>query len=319
MSPVPDATISLKYQKRLRDMSATAAYNLAQCNPSTLKTTKTTCLPQEMLERLRVAWNERFPNHKIPATIKRKEALWQALRDRLHRQYECASEYCAVQRLGTGDDKSSASRYFRPTKPAKWEKEPTDWHDTMTIANVLEQYEEGYPTFEFIGPVPIDFDAQQPGNFGKCIVDELCKLNLQQMRAAGKYSIGIVFNLDPHDRPGSHWICAYIDLLKNVAYYYDSYGYEPPAQVKRLLRRCLSQGVKQIYWNDIRHQRKDTECGTYCMYMIISLLKGRPFGELCKHGINDDTMNAVRDILYATEKPRPAAIREATNLLMESA
>lgn len=298
-----------------------SAYNLAQCNPSTLKTTKTTCLPEDMLERLRAAWNERFPNHKIPASIKRKESLWMALRDRLSRQYECASEYCAVQQLGNDSDKTTASRYFRPKKPANWQKNPTEWHDTMTIANVMEQYEDGYPEFEFIGPVPIDFDAKLPGqtNWSKCIVDELCQLNLKDMRAQGKRSIGIIFNLDPHDRPGSHWICAYIDLVKNAAYYYDSYGYEPPAEVKRLLRRCWDQGVKQIFWNDIRHQRRNTECGTYCMYVIISLLKGRPFGELCKHRVNDETMNAVRDVLYATEKPRPAAIREAANLLISSA
>jgi hypothetical protein len=298
-----------------------SAYNLAQCNPSTLKTTKTTCLPEDMLERLRVVWNTRFPNHKIPASIKRKESLWRALRERMSRQYECASEYCAVQQLGADADKSSAARYFRPKKPANWEKDPTEWHDTLTIANVLEQYEEGYPEFEFIGPVPIDFDTNLPGpgNWGKCIADELCRLNLAEMRNQGKKFIGIVFNLDPHDRPGSHWICAYIDLDKNAAYYYDSYGYEPPTEIKRLLRRCWDQGIKQIFWNDIRHQRRNTECGTYCMYVIISLLKGRPFGDLCKNRINDETMNAVRDVLYATEKPRPAAIREAANLLINSA
>ena len=300
-------------------MSDTTAYNLAQCNPATLKTTRTTCLPEEMLERLRSAWNERFPNHKIPASIKRKETLWRALRNRLSRQYECASEYCAVTHLGASSEKVEAARYFRPKKPAAWAKKPTDWHDTLTIANVMEQYEAAYPTFEFIGPVPIDFDTKISGmaeNWGKCIVDELCRLDIKEMRASGKQAIGIVFNLDPHDRPGSHWICAYIDLVKNAAYYYDSYGYEPPAEVKRLLRRCWSQGIKQIYWNDIRHQRKETECGTYCMYVIILLLKGRPFGEICKNGVNDDTMNAVRDVLYATEKPRVAAILEATNLLM---
>lgn len=293
-------------------------FNLAQCNPATLKSTRTTCLPLEMLERLRTTWNERFPNHKIPASIKRKETLWRALRDRLSHQYECASEYCAVERLGSDTEKSGASRYFRPKKPTSWSQKPTEWHDTLTIANVMEQYEAGFPEFEFVGPVPIDFDAKLPGNLGKCIVDELCQLNIQEMRSQGTRCIGIIFNLDPHDRPGSHWICAYIDLEKNAAYYYDSYGYEPPAEVKRLLRRCWSQGIKQIYWNDIRHQRKDTECGTYCMYVIISLLKGRPFGELCKHGVNDDTMNAVRDVLYATEKPRPAAVKEAANLLMKS-
>ncbi len=294
---------------------AKAEFNLTQCNPSTLKSTHTTCLPQDMLERLRTEWNERFPAHKIPLTIRRKDTLWRALRNRLNRQYQCASEYCAVQRLGTPDLKDTTKKYFRPEKPSAWYKDPRDWHDTMSIAHVLEQYEEAYPHFEFIGPVPIDFDAKLPGNWGQCVIDELCALNLAELRKQGTQCVGIVFNLDPHDRPGSHWICAYIDLYKETAYYYDSYGYEPPAEVRRLLRRCRDQGIKHIYWNDVRHQRKKSECGTYCIYVIISLLKGRSFSDICKKRIDDDTMNAFRDIVYATEKPSQLAIQKAIQLL----
>jgi len=67
-------------------------YNLYQCNPATLAKTHTTCLPHEMLERLRNEWNKRFPNHKIPLTINRKERLWAELRARLQSQYKCASD-----------------------------------------------------------------------------------------------------------------------------------------------------------------------------------------------------------------------------------
>jgi hypothetical protein len=290
-------------------------FNLYQCNPSTLKSTHTTCLPADMLERLRAAWNERFPAHKIPASIKRKDTLWRELRQRLQRQYECASEYCAVQRLGGSTDKTDASHYFRPTKPTAWEKDPTDWHDTLSIAKVLEQYEDAFPHFEFIGPVPIDFDARLPGGWGKCVVNELCNIALQELKRQGTRCVGIVFNLDPHDRPGSHWICAFIDLVASAAYYYDSYGYEPPTEVRRLLRRCREQGVRNIYWNDIRHQRKKSECGTYCMYVIISLLKGRSFVDICQNRVDDDTMNSFRDLFYATEKPRATAVQDAVRLL----
>jgi hypothetical protein len=283
--------------------------NLLQCNPSTLAKTHTTCLPQDMLERLRDEWNKRFPNHKIPLTVHKKERLWAELRLRLQTQYKCASEYCAVQELADPNTKSDAEGYFRPKKPAEWIEKPTEWHDSVTLAAVMQQYEAAIPHFEFIGPTPIDFDSQLPGGWGKCVLDELCQLDLSSMKANGKNAVGIIFNLDPHDRPGSHWVCAFIDLVKMETYYYDSYGYEPCAQIRRLLRRCRQQGCKQIIWNDIRHQRKTSECGTYCMYIIISLLKGQSFASLCKNRVDDDTMNALRDIFYATERPREAALQ----------
>lgn len=281
--------------------------NLLQCNPSTLAKTHTTCLPHDMLERLRDTWNKKFPGHKIPLTVHKKERLWAELRLRLQTQYKCASEYCAVQELGDDSNKTQMQGYFRPKKPANWTKDPTEWHDSVTLAAVMQQYETAYPHFEFIGPTPIDFDSQLPGAWGRCVLDELCNLNLASMKAAGKTAIGIIFNLDPHDRPGSHWVCAYIDLKRMAAYYYDSYGYEPCAEIRRLMRRCREQGCKELMWNDIRHQRKKSECGTYCMYMIISLLKGKTFPWLCKNRIDDDTMNAIRDLLYATERPSELA------------
>jgi hypothetical protein len=261
-----------------------------------------------MLERLRDTWNKKFPNHKIPLTIHKKERLWAELRLRLQKQYACASEYCAVEELAEPDTKPQAGRYFRPKKPTEWELKPTEWHDSNTLANVMQQYEEAFPHFEFIGPTPIDFDSQMPGGWGRCVLDELCKLNLSSMKAAGKTAIGIIFNLDPHDRPGSHWVCAYIDLIRMAAYYYDSYGYEPGPQIRRLLRRCRDQGCKQIIWNDLRHQRKKSECGTYCLITIISLLKGRSFPDVCKYMMDDDATNASRDLLYATARPREAAL-----------
>ena len=51
------------------------------------------------------------------------------------------------------------------------------------------------------------------------------------------------------------------------------------------------------------------------MYVIISLLKGVPFADICKNRIDDDTMNAFRDLLFATEKPSETAVTKVTKLL----
>jgi hypothetical protein len=45
------------------------------------------------------------------------------------------------------------------------------------------------------------------------------------------------------------------------------------------------------------------------MVIIISLLKGVSFPTLCKNRIDDDTMMAIRDILYATERPSELALK----------
>ena len=57
--------------------------------------------------------------------------------------------------------------------------------------------------FVFIGPSPQDFDAEDGNN---CVWPELCRFNL----AKSKPKIGIIFNLDNHNQPGSHWVAMFI-------------------------------------------------------------------------------------------------------------
>ena len=222
--------------------------------------------------------------------------------------YKCDTEYCMVKKLPGIPNKKDLLKFFRPEKPEEWDNKPTTWLDSFNIEDVMTQYEAAIPEFEFIGPVPIDFD-EKSGAWGKCIVDELCKLDLTNTN--GKTKIGIIFNLDPHDEPGSHWVCAFIDIPAKSAYYFDSYGIEPPEEVTRLLKRCKDQGIEHVYYNDIRHQRKGSECGMYCLFVIICLLRGRPFYNISKNIVDDDTMNAFRDVLFAEEKPRREAIEKA--------
>lgn len=241
--------------------------------------------------------------------------LYRALRSAMRSVYNCDNEYCLVKKLPIGDGpRKNMLSYFRPEKPAAWDKKPTLWLDSFNIEDVMNQYEQSNPEFEFIGPVPIDFDLPA-GAFGRCIVDELCKLDINEMKRRGKRKIGIIFNLDPHDEPGSHWVCAFVDLDASAAYYFDSYGFKPEREINTLLVRLHAQGIKNIYYNDIRHQRKDSECGMYCLFVIICLLHGRSFHAIATHVVDDDTMNSFRDILFAEEKPRRESIERGLKLL----
>ena len=303
-------------------MSSTSTF---QCSPSLHRRSGETCLPESSLERLLRIWNKKYPRNKISfnATRKQKKSkqdagntksamLWRAIRKEMKAKYNCDTEYCAVKKIPglSENEKKTLLKYFRPEKPQEWLKKPRTWLDSYNIEDVMIQYEQADPSFEFIGPVPIDFDTKL-GLFGKCVVEELCKLDLKAAQASGKAKIGIIFNLDKHNEPGSHWVCAFINMKQKAAYYFDSYGYPPPPEVVELLKRCKDQGCEEVYFNDIRHQRKGSECGMYCLFVIICLLHNKPFLEICKNIIDDDTMNAFRDVLYATETPNRDAIEKA--------
>ena len=231
--------------------------------------------------------------------------------------YKCETEFCMVKKMpGISEaDKKKLGGFFRPEKPEEWDKKPTLWLDSYNIEVVMKQYEAAVPSFEFIGPVPIDFDAKTGGGWGQCIVNELCRLDIAECKRKGKEKIGIIFNLDPHDEPGSHWVCAFIDIPASAAYYFDSYGFEPEKEIVTLLKRSKDQGIQNIYYNDIRHQRKGSECGMYSLFCIICLLNGRSFYDICKNVIDDDTMNLMRDLIFAEEKPRKESIDKALKII----
>jgi hypothetical protein len=295
-----------------------------QCSPALHRQPGETCLSPSALEKMRRVWNRLHPQQRIMTgrgkTRKNgsggskndAKLLWKDLRLAMKAKYKCETEYCVLEKMPgmTKAERNTLRGYFRPDKPDNWDKKPTTWLDSFNIEDVMNQYEEAYSNFEFIGPVPIDFDSKD-GMWGRCIVDELCKINVKEAVSKGTEMIGIIFNLDPHDMPGSHWVCAFVDIPKKAAYYFDSYGYVPPKEVEALLKRLYDQGIEHIYYNDVRHQRKGSECGMYCLFTIICLLKGRSFREICSKVVDDDLMNSFRDILFATDKPRRQAIEEA--------
>lgn len=300
-----------------------------QCNPALRRRDGESCLPPEARTLIHNAWNKTHSNSKGKSNGKsngktkgknttRKNGRQRAgmssmqnLRNLMREHYKCSTEFCMVSKMpGVSDaERKKLKQYFRPEKPTDWDAKPTLWLDSYNIEDVMRQYEAAVPSFEFIGPVPIDFDAKSEDTWGKCIVDELCKLDIQASKRAGKTKIGIVFNLDPHDEPGSHWVCAFIDIDAGAAYYFDSYGFEPEKEIVALLKRCKDQGITNIYYNDIRHQRKGSECGMYSLFCIVSLLNGLSFYDICTNVIDDNTMNTLRDVFFSEENPKKEAIQ----------
>ena len=263
------------------------------------------CFTFESLVKIAEAWNKDHHNDliKIPSkkTKRNTQKLWKDIDSRL--KSKCETEWCWIEQefvRRLSDKELSGS--FRPKMPKSWKKNKHEWLTTTDINSVMKQYEQKYEHFKFIGPVPIDFDYQY--QMGQCIVNELCNIQLADLIKKNIKKLGIVFNLDPHDKPGSHWVALYLDLVKNKVYYFDSYGMEPPTEVLRLVERIKSQGQdigKDIgyEYNQTRHQYKNSECGVYSMHFITQLLEGRKsFNGLQNQRIDDEKMNRKRKFFF---------------------
>ena len=110
---------------------------------------------------------------------------------------------------------------LKPVYPESWNSNKTEWLSTSNIENVCSQFEDKYKDFMFIGAVPIDFDEKMNDN--KCIVDDLCRFKVDKFIKSKKHKLGIIFNLDPHYKAGSHWVCMFADFKKGYIAFFDSY------------------------------------------------------------------------------------------------
>ena len=94
-----------------------------------------------------------------------------------------------------------------------------------------------------------------------------------------KRKLGVVFNLDDHDGPGTHWVSMFIDLDEKIIFYYDSALNAVPQEVSKLKREIMKQGKnleQPIHFdymqNDVSQQSTNTECGMYSLFFLITLL-----------------------------------------------
>lgn len=226
-----------------------------------------------------------------------------------HKAAQAHDQYSFLMSLPLLAEQKSvlAKQYLRPRQPIEWKADPDKWLDSNNIRDVMTQYEEARPDFKFLGPYPIDFAARSDsslsskGSSNQCLISEMCKLNLKEEKAKGKKFIGIVYNLDPHYKSGSHWVANFINTEKKTCYYFDSYGMKPPKEVYRFMQWLSIQEPKiQLGWNGRRFQRLNSECGMYCLYFIIRMLDGEDFLQFCRRAPPDRFMLDLRDWIFST-------------------
>ena len=249
---------------------------IMNCHPSITKNSikKDSCFTPEIIKKIRDSYNEKHSQTKISTDDPKK--IWNELNKRL---YHCKREDCWLKELKDPTMKKNIEKFiFAPTYPKEWDTNPNEWLSNFDIIAVLKQYEKTYPDFKFIGPAMIDFDKKVKEYNYQCVEQELCTFSLENILKQGKNKIGIIFNLSPHDKRGSHWVSLFIDVPAGFIYYFDSVGNDIPLEIKLFVDRVILQAnekKKELKYEDshkMKHQTGDSECGVYSLFFIITML-----------------------------------------------
>ena len=259
-------------------MAKTKKYKKVNCAPSTKnKTIKNSCYDKHTLDIIKKEYNKNHPNNLIVSKSSKK--ILEELQQKMN---SCSKEDCWLQEIKDQKLKNRINEYlFAPKKPSDWKNNPHAWLSNYDILDVLSQYEKTYPNFKFIGPTPIDFDSKPYVLNDSCVWQELCDFNLKRFIDKKIDKIGIIFNLDKHNEPGSHWVSMFIDLSDKFIFYMDSALNPIPEEIISLKNKIIKQAehlnIHLKFDNNypIMHQRGNNECGMYSLFFIITMLTGK--------------------------------------------
>ena len=271
-----------------------------KCSPMrNNKNKRFSCYDSEALYKIRNAWNIRHSDSIID-TDNPKE-IWESLKELNSKT--CSNEMCWIKQqcMKHDLDKNLVLDNFAPIVPKEWFKKENEWLSSIEIMQIMKQWEKKNPQFVFLGPSPIDYDKHLA--YDECVWEDLCKFSLINMIKKGKTKIGIIFNTHPHTEDGEHWICCFIDIKKEKIYYFDSYGDRIPTRIRKFVRTIEEQSEKignkyEYLFNKKRHQYSMSECGMYCLYVIVELCKGSPWSKVSEKRIDDKYMKKLRKIYF---------------------
>lgn len=257
------------------------------------------CYSPKQLYKLKLNWNKKNPTKKIKSNNPKK--IWESLQKKNSKK--CTTEKCWLSQEFMYDSITEDLRKttFAPKAPDSWRNDPNTWLNSTDINNIMSQYESKFKYFKFIGPSPIDFDKKK--HFGNCVWNDLCNFSLKDYIRKGISIIGIIWNTDPHNEPGEHWICMIINIKNKYIYFFDSNADDLPLEVKKFQNKIKLQGdalnIKfKIRKNKKRHQYENAQCGMYCLYIITSVVKNPDHTLEFKNRITDDQMKSLRKKFY---------------------
>ena len=292
-------------KRRKHKNRTTVKFKHLNCSPFVAKKriSDKSCITPDIAVRIKEEYNKHHSDSRISSIEPN------AILDDLHKHLPtCSSEECFVSQIKDDTLREQVKdALFSPKRPDSWKKNKNEWLSNIDIFEVLRQYEETYPEFEFMGSNYIDFDFKTGD--GRCVEDEICKFDLNQHMAKGKTKFGFVFNLAKHNTPGTHWVSLFVDTENKVVFFMDSAGDPIPDEVAALVKRIRKQSKVRLTFDEsypMEHQYGNSECGMYSLYFIITMLTGKTSGgtELnCnkkkikyfkKHRIPDDHVEYLR-------------------------
>ena len=196
-----------------------------------------TCFPLEEVREIIKIYNSYVAEHGGKPILISSDAkgMMEALRSKI----DCSDDSCVAGDPRLAQIKEKLMEYLKPPIPKKWLENKNEWASTLDIDKVLEQYQNKHPDFKYLGAVPIDFDKKIAPDM--CVSNDYCNLDMEKHWRDGYKKIGMVFNLDPHDAPGSHWVSLFVDGTNGGIYYFDSVGTYPPQEVVTLMNRISGQ------------------------------------------------------------------------------
>jgi|APCry1669192700_1035426.scaffolds.fasta_scaffold03928_2 hypothetical protein len=259
------------------------------------------CYTNKSLYKLKKLWNDKHMDSKIVSTI--PIDIHSEINEKLSNV--CNKESCWLNQENRFGKISDMKDSFAPLSPKEWSSNPNEWLSSIDILKVMKQYEKAYKCFKFIGPSPIDFDTKVASQ--ECVLDDLCKFSVENEIKNKKTKIGIIFNTDPHNKPGEHWISMFINIKKGEIFFFNSTGEGPSQEIITFVNRIKEQGLNlnpKIYFKfddnrGFEHQYGNTECGMYSLYFIIHMLEDKITQHYLKtHKLKDNYMNNFRKIYF---------------------
>lgn len=262
------------------------------------------CLSLDELISMAKAHNETHPRNKI--TLKQdydtmypgKYKKYLVEQFTKHYGQICDNQKCwtkqpFIKKIHNTKIKEEIEKFtFRPDGP----EGKFAWLNTFNINDVMSQYEYRHRDFKFLGAVPIDFDELPSTG--------IRDLNFKELLDRGQTKLGVVFNLDRHNQPGSHWVALFSNIKEGKIYFFDSYAMRPEPQIGKFMRRierfCKANGVQRTEadYNHERYQYGNRECGMFSINFILRMLKGEPFQNILTDKRTDKQMGKCRDYYF---------------------
>jgi hypothetical protein len=293
------------------------------CSPSVSSENKKICFSKKSLLSIINAWNSLYPNKKIIISenssvneiIKKiDDAFYSNIKKRnIHWAWTDLIKIVAKQKSKPNiinDMKKIEAEELRPSQPKEWVENPVEWLSNYDIEKVLKQYEE-IPDFKykFLGVFPIDFAAKKNNT---CVFSNYCNIKIADIIKNGKIKyLGLITNLSRSNQPGTHWTSSFFVLDPNLkaygGYYYDSTTGKIPSDllpffidIKNQMEKIFNRSFN-VYINNKRHQRSNTECGVFSISFqtrwlkLLNKNKDTTFEMVIRHpDFNDNYMKQLR-------------------------